>query len=63
MPRKIIIELSKEENELFKWFKKYQGVWQLAKKLKPGRVVLHFNPSGKLKKKEIHDYTPEKDKK
>jgi len=53
------IELNNEEAELFKWFRKYQHIWEQARQLRPGSLVLHFNNNGDIKKKEFHEYETE----
>jgi len=56
MAEKIIIELSERDAELFKWFRQYQGIWEEARGLSPGSLVLHFDKDNKLKKREFHYY-------
>ena len=50
------IELSKEEIELFKWFRQYQHIWEETKKICPGSLTLHFDSNNSIKKYEIHFY-------
>lgn len=57
--KKIPIELTEKEAELFIWFRKYQSVWEKARTLKPGSLVLHFNKDNNLGKKEFHYYEAE----
>jgi len=55
--KKIKIELTEEDAEIFKWFRRYQSVWEQARKLRPGRLVLHFNNKNEIKHKEFHFYS------
>ena len=57
MDKKITIELSKKDVELFLWFRKSQAVWEKAKTLRPGNLVLHFDSKGEIRKKEFHYYS------
>ncbi len=61
MPEKITITLTAKEAEMITWLRKYKSVWYMAKKLKPGSLVLHFKKEKedtypKLAKKEFHFY-------
>ena len=60
MPKKIIIELNEKEAELFKWFRKHQTLWEIARQLKPGRITIHFNNSNEIGHTEIHNYKGDK---
>lgn len=50
------IELTEEEMEVFRWCWQNYRVWKLARELKPGRLVLHFDKDNELKKPEFHYY-------
>jgi hypothetical protein len=55
MEEKIKIELSKEDAELFLWFRKWQNLLEKAKEeLRPGALILHFDSSGEIRKTEFH---------
>lgn len=58
--KKVKIELTEKDAELFKWFRKYQLIWEEARELKPGKLVLHFNNKNEIRKKEIHSFTLDK---
>ena len=60
MSTKIKIELTEKDAELFKWFRKYQSIWEEARTIRPGRLVLHFNDKNEIKKKEVHSFALDK---
>lgn len=51
------IHLTNEDAELFKWFRKYQKIWERARDLKPGSLTLHFDKHGSINKNEFHFYS------
>ena len=54
------IQLTNEEAELFTFFRKYQHIWERAKKeCRPGSLVLHFDKDFNIRKKEFHGYETE----
>ena len=53
-PNKTAVYLSDKEMEMFKWLWKNYDVWEKAKELKPGKLVLHFNSNNELRHKEFH---------
>lgn len=52
MANKIKIELTEEEANLFKWFRKYQHIWEEVFKIKAGNTTLHFDEHGELREVE-----------
>ena len=52
-----LIYLTDKEAELFTFFRKYQDIWERAKKeCRPGSLVLHFDKDFNIGKKEFHSY-------
>lgn len=50
-----------ELDELLIYFKKYLPIWQKAFKIRGGKVVLHFDENGEIRKAEfITQYKPKK---
>ena len=54
MEKKIKIEITERDAELFIWFRRYQKIWEKTKELRPGSLVLHFDEHNKIRKKEFH---------
>lgn len=48
MDKKVIIELTEEEVELFTKFREYQEIWEEIFKVRSGKAVLYFNKEGDL---------------
>jgi len=53
------IELTEKEAKVFKWFRRYQNIWEKMFEMRNGKITLHLNNKGEIRKKEFHYYEPE----
>ena len=57
MEDKTKIELDKAEADLFlNMFRRNQEIWETARKLAPGSLVIHFDKDFNIRKHEFHFY-------